>query len=103
MYGRDLKTGNAPAAFPPSSSIATKPRYLDQSREHAYDGDDDILDGQLDDSDVPVLQGLLDNARHRGSIEMTRRVEDTEHGLIVGRGNATLLSSIAYAQLQLCT
>lgn len=95
MYGRSAINGSSPF-FPPAATAGKKPRFLDESREHAFDADEGVLDEELDEAEVPVMQGLLANARSRGSIDAARStIEDTEHGLVVGRGNATLLSSIA--------
>ena len=103
VYARNARDAPSPS-FPPASGVE-KPRYLDESREHEYDADEGVLDGELDDADVPVLQGLLANARSRRSIDSTRsnNVEDPENGLVVGRGNATLLSSIACVHVPDCS
>lgn len=98
VYGNGILNGSSLSFPPAAAALAKQPRFVEESRSHAYDADDGVLDGELDDSDVPVLQGLLANARTRGSIDATRSsaaIEDPEHGLVVGRGSATLLSSIA--------
>lgn len=98
----------------PASSYYPPPKYLKStytSREHEYDASDDIIDTSVDaDPDnVPVLTGLLQSARTRGSIETHRMssiasangdigLEDAanEQGLVVGMGQGGgMLASVS--------
>lgn len=97
----------ASARYPP-------PKYLKStytSREHEYDASDDVIDTGIDaDPDnVPVLTGLLQSARSRGSIETHRRSSNgsangsisaadaaNEQGLVVGLGQGGgMLASVS--------
>lgn len=82
------------------------PKYLKStytSREHEFDASDDFIEPEVEDQtrDLPVMTGLLQTARSRGSVEVHRRgsasssngglsPEDAalENGLIVGMGSA---------------
>lgn len=90
------------------------PKYLKStftSREHEFDASDDFIDPalQTDPNDVPVLTGLLESARSRGSIDSPRRTSDSslhghlsvedaalERGLVVGLGQGGgMLASVS--------
>jgi hypothetical protein len=86
------------------------PKYLKStytSREHEFDASDDVIDtgAEADPNDVPLLTGLLQSARSRGSIDVHRRgssgslsADDAafEQGLVVGLGQGGgLLASVS--------
>ena len=101
--------GHAEHERPPSARYPP-PKYLKStytSREHECDASDDVIDtgAEADPNDVPLLTGLLESARSRGSIDVHRRAssgslsaEDAalEHGLVVGLGQGGgLLASVS--------
>ena len=94
-----VEDGGTGSHYPP-------PKYLKstfRSREYEFDASDDIIEPEAEDGarDLPVMTGLLQTARSRGSVEVHRRrsgsasdnslsPEDAalENGLIVGIGAA---------------
>lgn len=90
------------------------PKYLKStytSREHEFDASDDFIDDPGSDppQDVPVLTGLLQSARNRGSIDVHRRSSSSgrndgsgaddstlDNGLVVGLGQGGgILASVS--------
>lgn len=97
VVGTGTQNGNSTPHYPP-------PRYLKStfsSREYEYDASDDVIDPEAEDQtrDLPIITGLLQTARSRGSVDVHRNdsLSSNDHasnpedaalgnGLIVGIG-----------------